>query len=101
MVKKFKLNYKNKIIKQKRQKFLDTEILLLSCKALTQARFSDRLKSIQFFQIKYYQPLVMIPNHCLYTFNSRNIFRRFKVSRSIFRKTAVSGGFPGIFKAIW
>jgi ribosomal protein S14 len=45
--------------------------------------------------------LTRINRRCVVTGRSRGVLRRYKISRLVFRRAALQGYIPGVFKASW
>jgi len=99
-MKNFKYNSKTNTNIKNRKLFLKTEIFSLSFFALKQSKFSDNLSNLFFYNKLYYKSIVTIKNRCLLTGNSRSVFSKFKLSRNSFRRKALFGFLPGVFKSV-
>jgi|TARA_B110000444_G_scaffold260226_1_gene306422 ribosomal protein S14 len=95
-----KYNSKTNVNIKNRNLFLKTEILNLSFFALKQSNFSDNLTNLFFYNKLYYKSMVTIKNRCLLSSNSRSVFSKFKLSRNSFRRKALFGFLPGVFKSV-
>jgi len=89
----------------RRTKYRDTELkrkaLLSVCNnlhlpATTRYRAMEELQNLD-----RNSSLTRINRRCVVTGRSRGVLRRYKISRLVFRKAALQGYIPGVFKASW
>ena len=101
MMRAFKYNSKTNTNIKSRNLFFKSEILSLSFFALKQSKFSDNLSNLFFYNRLCYKSKTSIKNRCLLTANSKSVFSKFKLSRNSFRRKALFGLLPGVFKSVW
>jgi succinate dehydrogenase (ubiquinone) iron-sulfur subunit len=55
----------------------------------------------QFANLPRNSALSRVRNRCIFTGRSRGVYKKFKVSRMVFRSLASNGLLPGVKKASW
>jgi small subunit ribosomal protein S14 len=88
-----RINYRNNELK--RQALLAV-YHNLNLSALTRQRAMEELQNLD-----RNSSLTRINRRCVLTGRSRGVLRRYKMSRLVFRRAALQGYIPGVFKASW
>nr|ANA57045.1 ribosomal protein S14 [Pyramimonas parkeae] len=89
----------------RRQLFSKNEVKRLLYKAIAKdISLNNKIREKAICKLMSYPKnasITRLQNRCIITGRSRGVYQRFKLSRLSFRRLAVKGLIPGVFKASW